>query len=74
MPIERLSLRGSASGGVLRWFAGLEPEGMAVLSRRGLVMLDRAGAPAPLFPGIDEIEGIRNALEGIPFPGGSLSP
>ena len=74
IPLERMRLAGEVTGGAVRGFAGLEPAGIAVLSRRGLVVLDEDGSLSPIFPLIDEVEGLRAALGSHAFPGSREIP
>jgi hypothetical protein len=73
IPLERLLLGGTAEVGSVRGFAGLEPTGVAVLSPRGLVIFDETGSLSPIFPRLDEVEGLRSALSILAFPGAGQS-
>lgn len=73
VPLERMRLAGTAAGGSVQGFAGIEPAGVAVLSPRGLVILDETGSPERIFPILDEFDGLRAALGSQSFPGAETS-
>lgn len=62
IPLESMRISGAAGGGTLRGFCRLEPVGVAVLSRKGMTILDTGGSPAPVIPYLDDVEGLRETV------------
>lgn len=67
IPLERMHASGAAVGGIVGGFIGLEPIGIAVLSRKGMTILDMGGSPAPVIPYVEEVEGLPETVGRFSF-------
>ena len=61
IPLERVSVAADGGEGI-HGYASLRPLGIAVLSPDGVSVLSETGEPVPTEPCLEEIEGLREAI------------
>jgi len=61
IPLERMSIVASGGRAGIRGYVSLRPAGVAVLSSRGIDMLNERGERVPAEPYLENTEGLREA-------------